>query len=182
MSDSTRAYLKNRLVTHYTAFVKKLERYYGTAERATDAVHDVWLRLDAMPEIGPLANADAYLSSMLSNVTIDHFRSERRHMHEEEIDEFFQVEDELADPERIVAARMEVDALKVALEQLPPRRRAILLAARVEGQLNREIAEGLGISVRLVEKELSLGLKHCADLLGDMKEHYKGVSRGRRKF
>jgi RNA polymerase sigma factor (sigma-70 family) len=182
MSDSTRSYLKKRLVTHYTAFVKKLERYYGSAERATDAVHDVWLRLDAMPEIGPIANADAYLSSMLSNVTVDQFRSERRHMHEEEIDEFFQVEDELADPERIVAARMEVDALKAVLDQLPARRRAILLAARIEGKLNREIADELGVSVRLVEKELSLGLRHCADCLLDVKKQFKGVSRGRRKF
>lgn len=182
MSDSTRSYLKKKLVAQYAALVRKLERYYGSRESATDAVHEAWLRLDAMAEIGPLANADAYLTRMLNNATIDQFRAEKRHAHEDEIDEFFHIEDELADPERVVAARLEVEALKRVLDELPPRRRAILLAAKIEGKLNREIAEELGVSVRLVEKELGLALKHCTDCMQEMKEEYRGASRGRRKY
>ncbi len=182
MSESSRADLKNLLASRYAMLVTRLERVAGSKDRAADAVHETWLRLDGMAEAGPVANGEAYLIGMASNVAIDQYRSERRHVHQEEIDELFEVKDDLADPERIVAARRRVEALKTVVMSLTPRRRAILLAARVEGQLNREIADGLGISLRMVERELSIALKHCADRLQEMNEPYEGAARGRRKF
>ena len=103
-------------------------------------------------------------------------------MHEEEVDELFQVEDELADPERIVAARRKIDALKRVLMDMPPRRRSILLAARVDGLLNREIAEQFGISLRLVERELAAAMKHVAVRLEEEGLARDGASKGPRKF
>jgi len=182
MSDSTRTDLKKLLISRYATLVKRLERLAGSRDGAADAVHETWLRLDAMVEAGPVANADAYLTGMATNVAIDQYRSERRHLHEGEIDELFEIEDELADPERVVAARRKVDALKAIVIDLTPRRRAILLAARVEGQLNQEIADELGISLRMVERELRVALKYCADRLQDANEPYQGAATGRRKF
>lgn len=182
MSDGTRADLKKLLVSRYTTLIKRLERLAGSKERAADAVHETWLRLETMSEAGPVANADAYLMGMATNVAIDQHRSERRHVHEEEVDELFEVMDELADPERIVAARRKIDALKDIVMGLTPRRRAILLAARVEGRLNQDIADQLGISLRMVERELSVALKYCADRLQEVNEPYQGAAKGRRKF
>jgi RNA polymerase sigma factor (sigma-70 family) len=182
MTESSRAHLKRLLVAHYATLVRRLERIAGSKEEAVDAMHETWLRLEAMPEIGPVTNAPGYLRNMLNNVVVDLYRNERRHIHEEEIDELFEVQDELADPERIVAARRKIESLKVVLMGLTPRRRSILLAARVEGRMNQEIAETLGISLRLVEKELSIALKSCADQLLEMNQAYEGAGRGRRKF
>jgi RNA polymerase sigma factor (sigma-70 family) len=182
VSDDTRTALKNLLVSRYGALLKRLERATGSAHDAGDVLHDTWLRLETMAEIGPVDNADAYLAGTTQHAATDHFRRERRHVHEEEVDELFPVPDELADPERIVAARHKVDKLKVILLQLTPRRRAILLAARVDGQLNREIAERFGISLRLVEKELGVALKYCSEHMQDLIDPSGRSTGGRRKF
>ena len=65
---------------------------------------------------------------------------------------------------------------------LTPRRRAILLAARVDGQLNREIAERFGISLRLVESELSAAMKYCLERMKDVGDPFESMTTGRRKF
>lgn len=182
MSEETRAQLKALLIARYRELRKKLERIAGSRDGAQDALNETWIRLDAMREIGPVANNDAYLLRMATNVAIEQYRVERRHLHEADIDEVFAVPDYLADPERVVAARREIDTLKDVLLALPPRQREILLAARVEGRLNREIAEAMGISLRLVEKELSLALKSVnRRMLGMMHEHEVAVT-GRRKY
>ena len=182
MSNSSRIVLRKALVERYASLVRRLERVAGSKERAADAVHETWLRLESLTEAGPVANADAYLTTMASNIAIDQHRSERRHAHEEEIDHVLSIPDDLADPERIVAARRQVEALKVVLHGLTPRRRAILLAARVDGQLNREIATRFNISLRLVERELSAAMKHCSTRMEEMGEPYEAATTGRRKF
>ncbi len=98
------------------------------------------------------------------------------------MDETFEIEDELADPERIVAARREVEALTQVLRGLSPRQQEILPAARIEGELNREIAARLGISVRLVERELSLALKYCNQCMWGTAALRENPVKGRRKY
>jgi RNA polymerase sigma-70 factor (ECF subfamily) len=57
-----------------------------------------------------------------------------------------------------------------------------LLAARVDGQLNREIAERFGISLRLVESELSTAIKYCLERMQELGDPYTGSRSGPRKF
>ena len=59
---------------------------------------------------------------------------------------------------------------------------AILLAARVDGLLNREIAEQFGISLRLVESELSAAMKYCLQRMQEDGDPYSGTRGGPRKF
>ena len=55
------------------------------------------------------------------------------------------------------------------------------VAARVEGHTNKEVAERFNISLRLVEKELSIALQYCLEKMSDM--NAVEVERaGRRKF
>jgi RNA polymerase sigma factor (sigma-70 family) len=161
MADNNRTDLKKLLLTQYASLRRRLEFIAGSKENAADVLQETWLRLDSMVESGPVANPDAYLLRTATNVAIDQHRRERRHLHDGDVEELFEIPDELADPERIVAARREIVSLDDVLRELPPRRRAILLAARVDGQMNKEIAARFGISLRLVEKELNLALKHC---------------------
>ncbi len=181
ISQNTRAHLKALLITRYTHLGRQIERFVGSKDDAADVLQETWLRLEAMPEIG-LRHGEAYLLRMASNIAVDQFRRERRHFHEDEVDETFEVADELADPERIIAARRQVNALMQVLRGLPPRQQEILRAARIEGELNREIAARLGISVRLVEKELSLALKYCNQGMWEAVAARRSSPRGRRKY
>ena len=161
MSNSTLTELKSLLVKRYTALRARLEYVTGSRDNAAEVLHETWMRLENMTEIGPVANPDGFLLRMASNVAIDRHRRETRHLHDEEIEAAFEVPDELADPERIVASRLQLKALEEVLLALTPRQRAILWAAHVDGQLNREIAERFNISLRLVEKELRVALTYC---------------------
>ncbi|GAB2916031.1 RNA polymerase sigma factor VreI [Paraburkholderia jirisanensis] len=182
MAESTRAYLKTLFVSRYAILCKRLERMVGSKENAADALQETWLRLEAMPDArGPAVN-EAYLMRMAKNVAIDQYRREQRHLTDGEVDEMFEVQDELADPERIVAARRKVAELKVVVRGLSARQREILRAARVDGELNREIAARLGISLRLVEKELSYALQYCNARMREMAAEDVGNTKGRRKF
>lgn len=182
MSDSSRTQLKKLLVSRYAYLVRRLERVTGSKDGAADALHETWLRLDNANVAAPVANGDAYILGMASNVAIDQHRRERRHFHEDDVDALLELPDELADPERIVEARFKLEALKDILRGLTPRRRAILLAARVDGQLNREIAERFGISLRLVESELSTAIKYCLERMQELGDPYTGSRSGPRKF
>lgn len=163
MSETTRDQLRSRLVAQYSKLRRKLEFMVGSTDRAADALQETWIKLGAVKEM-QVGNADAYLLRVASNVAIDqHRREAHQHLVDVDIDELVEIEDELVDPERIVSARLEVEALQFTLSKMPPRRRAIFLAATVEGQLVRDIAARFEISISLVEKELRYVMRACRD-------------------
>ena len=55
----------------------------------------------------------------------------------------------------------ELELAKMLIRELPERQRSILLAARLDGLPRREIAQRLGISLSLVEKELKQAHEYC---------------------
>lgn len=182
MADDARTRLRSLFVAKYAHLRRRLEFIVGSREGAADAMQETWLRLDTMSEPAQVANADAYLLRIAANVAIDQHRREQRHLSAGEVDELFEVGDELADPDRIVSARRDIDALQQVIDTLPSRQRAILMAARIDGLLNREIAERFGISESLVEKELRYALRACRDGVRQRISLEESSMRGRRKF
>jgi RNA polymerase sigma-70 factor (ECF subfamily) len=161
MTKAMRTALHEVLVQRYAGFKKRLVYFLGSEDVAADALQETWLRVGAIDDDRPLKNPGSYLFRMAMNIAADQHRSNTRLLTTIEVEDIERVVDELADPARIVAARDEMDALESAMEQLTPRRREILIAARVHGMLNREIADLFGISQRHVEKELRAALLHC---------------------
>ncbi|WP_175838885.1 RNA polymerase sigma factor [Burkholderia anthina] len=182
MAEDARTRLRTLFVAKYAHLRRRLEFIVGSRDGAADAMQETWLRLDTMNDPAQIANADAYLLRMAANVAIDQHRREQRHLSTGDVDALFEVGDELAEPDRIVSARRDIEALQQVLDTLPSRQRAILVAARIDGLLNREIAERFGISESLVEKELRHALRACRDGLRQHMALEDGSTRGRRKF
>ena len=61
------------------------------------------------------------------------------------------------------------------MAELPPRQRAILLAARLDALPRREIARRYRISVRLVQRELQEAQDYCAARIKRQKLFASGV-------
>ncbi len=57
------------------------------------------------------------------------------------------------------------ESIKAAAEQLTDRCKEIFLRSRFQHQSNKEIAESLNISIRTVENQLSIALKHVRNVL-----------------
>ena len=108
----------------------------------------------------------AYLMRIAINIAEDQRRDNARLLSLPDIDDLYEMADELADPARTYSARAELEELERALQELPKRRRAIVIAARVDLLPHRDIAERFGISARTVEKELRAGLEHCCERMG----------------
>ncbi|KAG1247181.1 hypothetical protein G6F65_020302 [Rhizopus arrhizus] len=57
------------------------------------------------------------------------------------------------------------------LQRMPERRRRILLAIRVDGLQQRDVAEHLGVSLRLVQRELKAAQDYLAERSGQGRQN-----------
>jgi RNA polymerase sigma factor (sigma-70 family) len=162
MSDTNRTALLTLLVTSYDDLRSRLARRAGSADLADEALQDTFLRLSNATGIGPVRDLKAYLFRVALSVVSNRRVAERRRRTVSEVDAVFELADDNPGPDRVIEARSEVGALKRVIQDLPARRREIVMAAFVDEVPLKQIAERLGVSVRTVQVELKQALVHCA--------------------
>jgi RNA polymerase sigma-70 factor (ECF subfamily) len=159
--ETSWAALRQLLVARYDEFQRRLTRRLGSADVARETLHELYLRLDRPDSAGTLQNPRSYLLTSALNLARDHWRAEQRRGERIDIDALYAVVDENPGPERIVDSRRAVELLNRAFLTLTPRQRKILLAVRLEGLTQPEIASRLHISERYVRTELQRALEQC---------------------
>jgi RNA polymerase sigma factor (sigma-70 family) len=164
-SETSWVALRQLLVDRYDDLRSRLTRRLGSVDLASEALHEVYLRLDRTDSPGTVASPAAYLFRAAFNIANDTWRTERRHARQTMADGLDEVPDRTPGPDGIAEARLELAALVEALRRLPPRQRAILIAARYEQIPRAEIAKRYKISRRLVQAELQRALEACKDYL-----------------
>jgi RNA polymerase sigma-70 factor (ECF subfamily) len=163
--ETSWAALRQLLADRYEDLRNRLTRRLGSADLASEALHEVFLKLDRADSPGAVASPTAYLFRAAYNVANDAWRTERRQASQLADDHLYQIPDHVPGPDGIVESRIELAALADALLTLPPRQRAILIAARCEQIPRDEIARRHGISRRLVQAELQRALEACKEYL-----------------
>ncbi|WP_441279281.1 RNA polymerase sigma factor [Tardiphaga sp. 172_B4_N1_3] len=153
--------LRQHLLLDYEALKVQLARRLGSVDRADDALHDAWLRLDNAAPAEPVRSPFLYLLRTAYRLALKRRLKERERVTLDDVRTALSLADDAPDPERVAMARSDIEAVRGALAELSPRRRHILLAARVEGRMLRNIAEQLGLSQRMVELELKAAVLHC---------------------
>lgn len=164
-TSTARSRLRLRLSQRYVQLRQRLTGLLGSSDRAASALNEAWLQLECMAENSAVSDSDAYLLRMAANIAYKDYRQETRYLSLEEVSGLFDYVDETADTEHIVAARQESQSLINALLALPPRRRAILLSARLQGDSHKTIAQRHGVSVKTIERELSLAVRSCQQFM-----------------
>ncbi|BCG24924.1 ECF sigma factor VreI [Pseudomonas tohonis] len=162
MNDKERGTMLRLFLASYEEFRTRLRRRLGSDDLANDVLHETYLRLDRMDEPEDVHKPGAYLYRMALNVAADRRAQDARLLTGEEVEELLHLGEEHLDPAVIVGGQIEIRALVTALAELTPRRRQILIAARMEEVPHLEISRRFGISTRMVEKELKAALGHCA--------------------
>jgi RNA polymerase sigma factor (sigma-70 family) len=162
-TETGRAALINLLLTGYDDFKKRLARRLGSSDMAADALHDTYVRLSSNVEIGPVARPDAYLFRIAMRLAADRRRTDAYGSSEARV--LLDIVDDGPDPERIVEARSEIEALKRGLMEMPQRRRDILIAASIDEIPYSVLAERFKVTKRTIQSELKLALVHCSKRL-----------------
>jgi len=126
--------------------------------------------------VGAIQKPDAFIFRTALNIATDKRREASRRASLAEILAVTRLAEGAQDLSREMEARLELEVLKRALAELPPRRRAIFIAARVDGIFiaarvdgisHEEIARRFGLSRTMVQKELRRAIDHCLDRLGE---------------
>ncbi|QWA14101.1 RNA polymerase sigma factor [Sodalis ligni] len=169
MPDMIKKPLRELFLASYKEFRQRLWNRLGSQHLADDALHETWLRIDGVGDGVVVKYPAAYLFRIALNVAEEQRRSQSRIMSLDEVDELYQVADELADPARIIIGETEIETFRQILDELPPRRREMIIAARLRDVPHTDIARRFGVSLRTVEKELKAGLQYCCERMG---KHY----------
>lgn len=163
---------RTKIKSHYLgqreALLRFLTRHTRDPDVAQELLQETWLRV-AQGSSATVSNPRGYLFQIASNLAIDYFRTEKRRLlRTEEIDALLVIPDDGPGPETVAVDRSELSVITHALDEMPERRRSILLMSRVEGLTYRTIADHFGVSTRTVEFEIVRALDFCRERLKEI--------------
>lgn len=125
-------------------------------EEVDDLVQEVFARLLQRGRVAELGDLRSYLFETAASVLIDRARKRQsRHAtaHEAFDPEHHSLEDFPAD--RVLIGEEALSRASRALVELPERARTIFILRRLEGLGYQDIAQRLGVSLSLVEKQMA---------------------------
>jgi RNA polymerase sigma-70 factor (ECF subfamily) len=136
----------------------------GDADLATDIAQETFVRLWEK-NISPMSvKVPGLMYKIAGDLMISHFRREKVKMN-------YQVNlrlDEMASsPEESLLFQELLDQYNKLLAGMPEKQRTVFLLSRVDELKYHEIASRMGISVKAVEKRMTLALKTIRKELGD---------------
>ena len=152
-------------------FIPSLRKFVGRrvpANDIEDIVQESLVRVWNRVADEQIENPKSYLIRIASAVIIDRSRRERTRrlkMHCS-LEERHHPDDRLS-PHRIAVAHEQLTIFVRAFERLPERTREIVIAIRLEGHSFKAVAEGLGITVSAVEKQLAHALSVLSSRVKD---------------
>jgi RNA polymerase sigma factor (sigma-70 family) len=157
--------LRDFMLGRYEELKRRLTLQLGSADLAGDALQDTWLRLEGGAEsAAPVQYPLSYLMRMATNAALDRLRAEGRFLGGAEVEQIFDsLSDPAPGPAQTAEARSEAQRLAVVLDEMPPRRRRILILIRVDEMPRQEVARRLGVSVSLVDRELRRAHEHVTE-------------------
>lgn len=169
MTDIDEQYLKTRIVKgDKDAFSLVFKKYYGKVCKfimsmvkqkslAEDLSQDIFVKLWARRrKLMSISSIDSYLFIMARNRTLDYFRKASRKKECIGVSEELLLSIASHDSSEQIDNNSAIEAVKVAVNNLPPKRRDIFMMSRFDGLSNDEIAILMGVTRKTVENQLSL--------------------------
>lgn len=131
---------------------------------AQDLAQEVYLRLLRVDrgEAAAIADPEAYLFTVAANLAKEHAVLQRRRALQVDFEQVYpDLEAPGADADEALDRGARERRLATALQQLPPRHRAVMLMQYREGLSYADIAQRLGVSTHMVKKYVVKALALC---------------------
>lgn len=149
--------------THFSSVKRFVFALLKSEEDAEDITQDVFTKLWMKPEIWNEENEiKGYLFAMAKNLTfnfIKHKRLEENYQDEQIRENLIKEVSVSDDPLNDLYYKEMQLAVKLKLQQLPPKRKQIFEMSRILNMSHKEIAEKLDISERTVEQHIYKALQ-----------------------
>lgn len=147
---------------HYARFVNFVATLISDREAAKDLVQEafmkVWVNREKLDESLSIGN---YLYVLVKRAAINFIRD--RKFAESLTSELL---DRSAQSDTALDAKEALRKIESGVEKLPAQRRAVFLMSRKDGLSNKEIADELSLSVKTVERHITLALSDLRKNLG----------------
>ncbi len=154
--------LRHQKSAWYTAY-----RFLGDRVRAEDIAQEAFLRiLDAAERYRPTAKFRTYLYGVVTHLCLDHARKKQPAY----VDDLSAVSGLFPSPPDAAASQERDEAVRKALNTLPPNQRMAVVLRYYEGLTGREIAAAMEVSPKAVERLLARARTALAVLLNDFLE------------
>lgn len=153
----------------YERDAARLRRRFGgrlCPDKAADIVQTIFVRLLGMGDarLRELDRPFAYLARAADNAARNDMSRAANRLHDDV--DVAGLDLGAGDPHAALEARDHLRRIEAAIPSLPERTREIFLAHRFEGLTYAEIAERLEVSVKTVEKHISLALRALHSSIG----------------
>ena len=166
LQNSPAASLITSLTRHYDELVDYIRRRFGDKGFAREIVHDVCVHLMEKPSLPEARQPVAFLKRVSHNMAVNECRAEAvRKRLMESMAELPESAAETADPARALEAQREIALLAQAIERLPLRCKQVFIMHKIHDMSQAEVAQQLGISIKMVERHTRLGLAACRQFL-----------------
>lgn len=162
MTDQSEAvqWVALHILKHEAALRQWLRRVGVRESEIDDLVQQTYCKLSELKSVHHIHNPRSYFFTTARSLLLQHIRRDRVVQilaASDQIDEF--EADQSPSPERAVGARVELRKVMDAIAALPQRYREVIELRRIEGLSQRETANRLGVTEKIVENGLARGLK-----------------------
>jgi RNA polymerase sigma-70 factor (ECF subfamily) len=158
LKENDRSALKELFQLHYLPVCQTIHRLVRDQSTSEDLAQEVFLRFwNKRHKIHINSSLSAYIRRMATNEALGYLRS-RKTFEEEEVILNDQRQSGQNVEEQALYTELE-DHIKAAINELPPKCRAVFVLSRFEELTYQEIADRMEISIKTVENQMGRALK-----------------------
>jgi RNA polymerase sigma-70 factor (ECF subfamily) len=176
MEETLEAWFIREILAHEEALVRYLSRHWPKQDEILDLRQETYIRVYETAHVSRPLTPRAFLFTTARNLLVDRIRRKRIVSIDAvgDLESLNVLVDEIS-PEHRLDARQELRRLTQAFDDLPPRCREAVWMRRVDELPQKEIATRLGITEKVVEKHITLGMRRLVDAMfgskpGDTRE------------
>lgn len=130
---------------------------------AVDVAQEAYIRLLRRKNLADIDCFQSFLFRTATNISIDLQRQRIRQARNFASSKFLLGDIDEITPERALDGRQTLEALKKALEDLPPKCREAFMLYKFKNLAHAEIADEMSLSVSSVRKYIARGLAFCVE-------------------
>ncbi|UOQ53197.1 RNA polymerase sigma factor [Hymenobacter cellulosivorans] len=159
---------------YYSFALSVCLRYTRTRDEAMEAANDGFMKVFRDISRFDVARHEVsgsfrgWLKRIMIHTAIDHYRSQEKHQHQQELDEVAFAE---ADPGHSALDTLSYEELLHLIQQLSPAYRTVFNLYVIDGFTHEEVSTQLGISVGASKSNLSKARAHLKHLLKQTNHH-----------